>query len=107
MAKFEFDFSELEKYFNDIGNKLENLEGDVPFSDLFTPDFMRQYTSFDSIDSLFEAGGFHVETEEEFDALPEKDLDQHIAKNTKFNSWKEMLDKAGEIYLENRLDSIF
>ena len=41
-------------------------------------------------------------TAEVFKAIPKKDLDKYIRKNTKFSSWQDMLDKAVTEYLEKK-----
>lgn len=75
----------------------------VSFDKLFTAAFMRKYTKYSSLDALLEAGGFHASTNKEFEAIPEKELNAHIAKNTKFKSWEAMLDEATEQYVLTQL----
>lgn len=108
MASFKFDDSgikKLQKELKQMQRAAKELEGthEVPFSDLFTSEFMRKYTPYDSIDALLEAGGFHAETSEEFDAIPEDLFDKHIATTTRFRSWQEMLDTATEQYISRKL----
>lgn len=79
------------------------LEGSMPvqvdFKDLFTVSFMRKYTKYRSFEKFLLGGGFHIETQQDFEDLPEKNMDVHVARNTKFASWKEMLDAATDIYV--------
>jgi len=106
MSSFKFDgFKDLEKQLKKMERGAKELERqkEVPFSELFTPAFMRKYTSFASFDDLLEAGGFHAETSEEFEAIPDAPFDSHIAATTKFRSWEQMLGEATEQYAMKKL----
>lgn len=89
MTGFEFSgFDDLQQELEQMQQAVEDLgeERSVTFEELFTEVFMEEYTNYSSIDELLEAGGFHAETNEEFDAIPEEELDAHIAKTTNFDS---------------------
>ena len=78
----------------------DNSEGEsnaVSFTELFTPEFMRLYTQYESIEELLSSGGFEVNSEEDYEAIPDEDIDAHVAKTTNFRSWKEMLTEAIEV----------
>ncbi len=77
----------------------EGIEGSISLNELFTSKFMQQYTQFESIEELLSSGGFEVNSEEDYEAIPDEDIDAHVAKTTKFCSWKEMLTDAVETYL--------
>lgn len=96
---------ELQRQLKQMERKAKELDGtqEIPFSELFTPAFMRKYTSFTSFDELLAAGGFHAETSEEFEAIPDAPFDAHVAATTKFSSWEEMLGKATEQYVAKQL----
>jgi len=70
----------------------------ISFTELFTSDFMRQYTQYESIDELLSSGGFVVNSEEDYEAIPDEDIDAHVRRTTNFLSWKEMLTEAVEAY---------
>ena len=106
MSRFKISgFDGLQKELKRMQRAAKELEGthEVPFSELFVPAFMRKYSTFTSFDELLEAGGFHAETSEEFEAIPEAPFDEHIAKTTKFHNWQEMLDTATEEYVTRKL----
>lgn len=96
---------ELQKKLEDLGRKAEELHGqhNVPLNELFNADFMRRHTNFESFDALIEAGGFKVETAEDFSAIPDREWDEHIAKVTKFPNWQEMLNEAGTEWAQKQL----
>ena len=106
LAGFEIaGFDKLQHELERMQQTLENLEGEhtVPFDVLFTEEFMRGNTCYSSFDELLEAGGFQATTNKEFEAIPEKELDAHIAKTTKFKSWEDMMDEAVSLYLDTQL----
>ena len=75
----------------------------LPLPELFPRSFMRKYTSFASIDELFDAGGFKVESQKDFEAIPDNALDKHIAANTKFQNWEKMKQEAVSQYATKKL----
>lgn len=96
---------EFSKKLKKMARAAKELDGthEVPFSELFTFDFMMKYTSFTSFDELLEAGGFVVNGPEDFKAIPDDVFDQHISKNTQFDSWQDMLGKAGTEYAMRKI----
>lgn len=64
---------------------------------------MRHHTNFESIEALIEAGGFKVETMEDFKTIPDQEWDEHISKTTKFANWQEMREEAGAEWAKKQL----
>lgn len=79
--------------------KPENSKGPVYFTDLFNSEFMKLYTQYNTIEELLLAGGFEVNSEEDYEAIPDEIIDSHVAKTTNFQSWKEMLTEAVKDYI--------
>jgi len=96
--KLEKQLKQMEKNAEEV-SRIENIS----FSELFTTSFMRKYTSFSSMDELLSAGGFNIESPEDFENDPTDEFDKHIAATTKFNNWENMLDEATSQYIENNL----
>lgn len=94
---------ELQKTFSDLEKKINNLNDNVAFDVLFSNSFMSKYTNFSSFDEFLEAGGFNVETQEDFEAIPDDDFDKHVSESTKFSSWEEMLQEAGTLHVKKQL----
>jgi hypothetical protein len=88
-----------------LAKNLQRLDGtrNVAFEEIFPNRFMRKYTKFASIDEMFEKGGFKVESQADFEAVPEADLNRFVVANTRFRSWEDMLGKASEEYALRQL----
>lgn len=70
----------------------------VPLDELFNASFMSKYTNFQNTKEMFNASGFKVKTNKDFESIPTQEWDVFVSRNTKFNNWKEMLDQAGVEY---------
>ena len=89
-------FDNFEGESNPLQKAAKDLEGSISFTELFTSEFMQLYTQYESIEELLSSGGFEVNSEEDYEAIPDEDIDAHVAKTTNFRSWKEMLTEAVE-----------
>ena len=98
LDKLEKQLKKMEK-----GAKELSQTKKVPFSELFPTSFMQKYTSFSSMNELLEAGGFHIESEEDFKAIPDDAFDKHIATTTNFKNWEDMLREASSQYAAKKL----
>ena len=96
---------DLSKKLKQMEKAAKELDGthQIPMIELFTNSFMSKYTSFHSFDELLESGGFVVNTQADFEAIPDEIFDQHIAKYTKFSSWQDMMTQAGKEYALKKL----
>ncbi len=95
----------LEKQLKQMQKGAKELSGtkQISFSELFTTSFMHKYTSFSSMDELLKAGGFHAESQEDFESIPDSEFDRHIAATTRFSSWEDMLHEATSQYVTKKL----
>lgn len=98
-------FDELENQFKQMEQGIKELDGthQVPFSELFPSSFMKEYSSFASIDELLDAGGFQVETQTDFETIDQTQLDAHINSTTKFDNWENMIDEATSQYVAKKM----
>ncbi len=98
-------FDELTKNLKNMQNKLKQLEGTnrVSFGEIFSPSFMSRNTKFTSIDSMFVAGGFKVDSEADFEKIPEAELDAFVKSTSRFSTWKEMQEKASQEWVTKKL----
>ena len=97
------DLEEAEQRFEELSNYAEKLNGQsVSFSDIFTETFLSENSAFTNFDKLIEASGFKVESQEDFEAIPDHEWDEFILENTNFENWQEMLDVAGLFYARKK-----
>ncbi len=75
----------------------------IDLDHLLSKQFLKRHTKFSSLDQLFDESPFDVETQEDFDALNDQELDDFIRKSTSFPSWQDMLDKAADEWAEAEL----
>jgi len=96
---------EFSKKLNDLAKKAEELDGQhtVGLNELLTPSFVSKHTRFANADDLFEASGFKVESQEDFEAIPDAEWDQFIRSVSSFSSWQEMLQAATEEWAAKKL----
>lgn len=88
----------------DLQQRAEALEGEhqVPFSELYNADFMRQHTKASSFEEFLIQGGYGT-TKEEFEAIPDDEFDEYVRNTTDFESWLGMQEAAGAAYISKRL----
>ncbi|WP_195617352.1 hypothetical protein [Clostridium paraputrificum] len=98
LDEFQKQLKQMEKAARD----LENTHS-VSFDELFKSSFMRKYTNFSNFDEFLKAGNFIVNSQEDFEAIPDNEMDLHVNKTTSFSSWENMLSKAGEEYTLRKL----
>ncbi len=94
--------------FKEFGGKLnkatEEASGTVSFDKLFNKGFMAKYSSLQTIDEMFDKAGITIESEDDFKALLEETLNSIVKQHTNFNSWEQMLGKAGEEYMATAIN---
>lgn len=98
----------IEKFQKKLHRMAENaraLDGKhkVPLSELFTPAFMQKHTRVASFEALLEAGGFHVESAQDFAAIPDDKWEEVVRSHTGFASWLEMQEEAGAEWMAAQL----
>ncbi len=97
-------FDEMKKKLENIQKKAEELnEKEILFSELFNNSFIAMHSNFSSFSELLEAGGFIVNSKEDFEAISDNKFDMHISKTTDFDNWKEMRQSAVEQYIKQNI----
>lgn len=93
----------LQKRLKQMSNGIERLKGtnEVSFGELFPSGFMRRHTRYASIQEMFDASGFKLETKADLAAIPDADWDRHIRSCTNFPNW-EVMQKAAHAELIKR-----
>lgn len=83
----------------ELGNKTE-----IKITELMSPSFISSSSKFDSIESLFEASDFKVESPADLSAIPDEEWEKFIVGNTSFGSWSEMQQKTMQQYSKQQLN---
>ena len=93
-------------YGDELIKKINKKFGNITEIEFFTPSFMRRFTKFGSFKEFILKSGLidpnKENIKEALKAIPKKDLDEYIRKNTNnnFNSWKDMLKRAYDEYIK-------
>lgn len=69
----------------------------VSYQDLFSPMFMQKNTSFVTIDVFVRELG--LKDFQEIEKIDDKVIDDFVKKETKFNNWQEMQQRAVSEYM--------
>lgn len=69
----------------------------VSYQDLFSPMFMQKNTSFATIDVF--VGEIGLKDFQEIEKIDDKVIDDFVKKETKFNNWQEMQQRAVSEYM--------
>ena len=69
----------------------------VSYQDLFSPMFMQKNTSFATIDVFVRELG--LKDFQEIEKIDDKVIDDFVKKETKFNNWQEMEQRAVSEYM--------
>jgi len=93
-------FDELNNQLEELNKRAESLEGthSVSFTKLFTESFMKKHTHVSSFDEFLQAGNFVVNSQKDFEVIPDDVFDQYVSKATDFCSWEGMCGTATEEY---------
>jgi hypothetical protein len=95
----------LEKKLNELKNNAAALQGQqqVALKDLLTPAFVAGCSSYASLDDLFAASPFTINTLDDFKAIPDVEWNSFISTHTSFASWEEMQHGAMKEYIRGKL----
>lgn len=92
----------LTKWLKDLQREVEkaadDVNGSVPFTVLFNPEFMGKYSEVATIEEFFYKGSI-PDDPEELKKIPEAEMDAAVRRLTQFESWEAMKQKAGKEYI--------
>ena len=86
-------------------DRLEKIDGThkVPVTELFSPDFIKRYSTFPDFETMVKESGFEDQILEDFSKVPAEEWDDYIIKTTKFSGWEEMKNTAAEEWVTKEL----
>ncbi len=98
-------FDELASKLNNLQTEIKNIEKgiNVSFDELFTRSFMCKHTNSTNINDFLVSGGFSVKSKSDFEAIPDEELNSYVRSNSSFDTWKDMLTAATNLYIANKL----
>lgn len=96
---------ELQNRLKKMSDGAKELEGEhqVAMPDLLTKLFVSSHTSFKDAQELFDNSGFKIESQEDFQAIPDADWDKYIADVSDFDNWEQMLQAATVEYAQRKM----
>jgi hypothetical protein len=105
---FEFKIEgldELQRNLEELGDRASQIHGrqEVPLNELLTAGFLAKHSRFLSVDEMFKASGFKVETSEDFAKIPDDEWEHFVQQNTTFATWHDMLSAAGTEWAQKKL----
>lgn len=98
-------FEELADELDRLRERSESLDGEnaVSFTELFPEDFMVTYTEFATIREFFDASPWTVESDTDFERIPEDEFDAYVNEHTGFSDWEAMLSAAAREWIGREL----
>jgi hypothetical protein len=99
-------FEDALRKLHDLQRKVEQLDGEhsVPLTELFHDEFMLRNTEFPSVETMLEASGYKIESNEDFAVIPDEEWDAFIRERTRFASWDEMKNAASQEWVARTLE---
>jgi hypothetical protein len=96
---------ELTRKLDDLAERARRLDGShsIPIPELLTPSFLAGCSQFASVDEMFQASGFKIESAEDFKAIPDSEWDAFVKNQTSFDGWQQMLEAASAAWTQKQL----
>lgn len=104
--KFEIKgLKELEKKLKDVEKRIkETIEKEWSFTEIFTPEFMKKYTNYNSIEEFLSDSPADFKTQEAFNNRDKEKFDAFVKENTEFEDWEEFKQAAGNLLAKKELE---
>ncbi|PAC96371.1 MULTISPECIES: hypothetical protein [Bacillus subtilis group] len=98
-------FKEFDRKLKKMQQKASELEKrqELQLNELFTDSFMKKNTKFSSLDEMLDKSPFIIETQQDFESIPDDLWDDFVRENSKFFNWEEMQQEAANIYVAKQL----
>lgn len=80
-----------------------NNEESLDLNDIFTDEFMSEYTDFESFGEFLAEAPVRIEDQDDFDNMDMSEMDAFVAEVTKFEAWEDMQGEAVSLYTINQL----
>lgn len=96
---------ELQKKLKELEQGAGAVDGkhQVSLTELFHPEFISSCSKFSTVEELFDASGFKIESQEDFQAIPDAEWDAFIKSHTVYENWLEMQKIAAAQWTKRKL----
>ena len=98
---FEIEFDGFDEFQKEFEKKKKEAEGEVTLDKLLTKSFMERYRDYKDLDSFEDASDIDFSDPEE--AIESEEWDSYVKENTSFSGWEEMITRAGQLYMVDKL----
>ena len=98
--------NDLQKQLNKIEKEIEKVvNGEARLDELFSKNFLEKSTNnkFSTIDDFLEASKAVLNNDSNTLLVVDKKINSFVVENTKYSSWEEFKQAAGEVYAANKL----
>jgi len=91
---------------DNLADSLDEVSGEntVSMGELFTEGFMATNTEFESISEFFDESPWSVDSQEDFEQIPQDEFDIYVDKHTGFNSWEAMMKAAAREWITRQIN---
>ena len=98
-------FKEFDRKLKKMQQKASELEKgqELQLNELFTDSYMKKNTKCSSLDEMLDKSPFTIETQQDFESIPDDLWDDFVRENSKFFNWEEMQQEAANIYVAKQL----
>lgn len=95
----------MSRQLRELARSVEKLEQEnkVPLRELLDSRFVNEYTDFESFDEMVARSGWEIDSHEDLEAIPERELDIFVRKHSVFSSCEEMIQIAGKEWVATQL----
>jgi hypothetical protein len=76
---------------------------EIPLTELMSPEFVANCSSYATLQELFAASPFEINSIDDFKSIPDTDWDLFIGEHTSFSSWHEMQQAAVREWTRQKL----
>lgn len=96
-------FKEFDRKLKKMQQKASELEKgqELQLNELFTDSFMKKNTKFSSLDEMLDKSPFTIETQQDFESIPDDLWDDFVRENSKFLTGKKCNKKQQTYMLLN------
>jgi hypothetical protein len=91
---------------DDLSRRARELNGqhEVQLQDLMPTEFISGCSSYVSLEELFAASPFEINSSDDFKAIPDAEWDAFIGANTSYATWEKMREAAVLEWTRRKLD---